>query len=205
MTRWSDAAGEDSGESYHARMAAFAASGQDVHGEADFVSSLLAAGGRVLDAGCGTGRVAVELGARGFDVVGVDVDASMLAVARRTAPTLTWLERDLAALDHAEPALADGFDVVLAAGNVIPLLSGGTEADVVRRLAGCLRPHGLLVAGFGTDVEHLPLDDVPVTLEDYDGWCAEAGLVLRERCLTWDRAPFDADEGYAVSVHEHRA
>jgi len=185
-------------------MAAFAASGQDVHGEADFVTSLLAAGGRVLDAGCGTGRVAVELGVRGFDVVAVDVDASMLAVARRTAPTLTWLERDLATLDHAEPALAGGFDVVLVAGNVVPLLSEGTEADVVRRLASCLRPHGLLVAGFGTDLGHLPLDDVPVALEDYDAWCAQAGLVLRERFLTWDREPFRAEQGYAVSVHEHR-
>ncbi len=204
MTRWSDAVGQDSGESYHARMAAFAASGQDAHGEADFVTTLLAAGGRVLDAGCGTGRVAIELGARGFEVVAADVDASMLAVASRSAPDLTWLERDLAALEPAETALTGGFDVVLAAGNVIPLLSEGTEADVVRRLAACLRPHALLVAGFGTDVEHLPLDHVPVTLEDYDTWCDDAGLTLRDRFLTWDREPFEPDRGYAVSVHEHR-
>jgi len=205
MTRWSDAVGQDSGESYHARMAAFAASGQDAHGEADFVTSLLGTGGRVLDAGCGTGRVAVELAARGFDVVAADVDASMLAVARRSAPNLNWLERDLASLDSAEPALTGGFDVVLAAGNVIPLLAEGTEADVIRRLAACLGPLGLLVAGFGTDVEHLPLDHVPVTLEEYDTWCGDAGLTVQERFLTWDREPFEADQGYAVSVHARRA
>jgi SAM-dependent methyltransferase len=205
MTRWSDAVGDDSGERYQERMAALAASGQAMHGEADFVDGLVIAGTRVLDAGCGAGRVAVELAARGFDVVGADVDPSMLAVARRSAQDVAWLQRDLAALDPEDPELGGAFDVVLAAGNVIPLLAEGTEAHVIRRLAGCLRDHAPLVAGFGTDVGHLPLDDVPVRLEDYDGWCAEAGLILRERLLTWDRDPFEADQGYAVSVHARRA
>lgn len=202
MTRWSDAVGDDMGDRYQGRMTELAARGQDMHGEADFVTSLLAARSRVLDVGCGTGRVAIELTARGFDAVGADIDASMLAVARRSAPDVAWLERDLAALDAEDPKLGGLFDVVLAAGNVIPLLSEGTEADVVRRLAGCLRPRALLVAGFGTDVEHLPLDHVPVTLEEYDAWCDEAGLVLQQRFLTWDREPFEAGQGYAVSVHE---
>ena len=205
MTRWSDAVGDDSGERYQTRMAALSASGQAMHGEADFVAGLVTAGSRVLDAGCGTGRVAVELGARGFDVVAADVDASMLAVARRSAQDVVWLQRDLAALEPEDPELGGAFDVVLAAGNVVPLLAEGTEADVIRRLAGCLGARALLVAGFGTDVEHLPLDEVPVTLEDYDDWCAGAGLILRERFLTWDREPFEADQGYAVSVHARRA
>jgi ubiquinone/menaquinone biosynthesis C-methylase UbiE len=103
MTRWSDAVGDDSGERYQERMAALAASGQAMHGEADFVAGLVIAGTRVLDAGCGTGRVAVELAARGFDVVGADVDPSMLAVARRSAQDVAWLQRDLAALDPEDP------------------------------------------------------------------------------------------------------
>ncbi len=157
---------------------------------------------RVLDAGCGTGRVAVELAARGFEVVGVDVDSSMLAVARRLTSGLMWLERDLATLDPEDTELGGAFDIVLLAGNVIPLLAEGTEADVVRRLAGCLRPDGRLVAGFGTDVEHLPVDDVPVTLDEYDAWCADAALVLQDRFGGWDREPFAVEHGYAVSVHE---
>ena len=36
----------------------------------------------MLDAGCGTGRVAIELAARGFSVVGMDLDEAMLDTAR---------------------------------------------------------------------------------------------------------------------------
>ena len=73
------------GDAYQARFDALAASGVDVHGEAAFACSLEPAPASVLDAGCGTGRVAIELARRGIDVVGVDVDASMLAAARRAA------------------------------------------------------------------------------------------------------------------------
>ena len=53
-----------------------AASGQSIHGEAEF---LLGYGPEsVLDAGCGTGRVAIELERRGIDSVGVDLDRKML-------------------------------------------------------------------------------------------------------------------------------
>ncbi|CAA9371525.1 MAG: hypothetical protein AVDCRST_MAG21-841 [uncultured Nocardioidaceae bacterium] len=201
MTRWEDVAGSTSGEDYAARMRAFAASGAAVHGEADFVAGLVPPPARVLDAGCGTGRVGIELHRRCFDVVGVDVDESMLGVARRQEPGLPWMRRDLALLDPAEPELGGLFDVVLLAGNVIPLLAQGTEADAVRQLAQCLTEGGRLVAGFGLDVAHLPLDHVPVTLDDYDRWCADAGLALSDRFATWEREPYDGHPGYAVSVH----
>ena len=201
MTRWSHVAGADSGEGYDARLAALAQTGKGMHGEADFLVGLIRPPARVLDAGCGTGRVGIELRRRGYDVLGVDVEASMLAVARRRDPDISWLRRDLSELDPDEPELISGFDVVLLAGNVIPLLSEGTQAEVVRRLAGCLAAEGLLVAGFGLDVDHLPLDDVTVTLDDYDRWCLNAGLVLCDRFATWERTPYDIPSAYAVSVH----
>jgi SAM-dependent methyltransferase len=200
MTRWRSVAGDDSGEDYQRRFDALAATGASVHGEADFVARTAARGARVLDAGCGTGRVAIELSRRAFDVVGVDVDPSMLAVARRAAPHLTWLERDLATLNPAE--LGAAFDVVLLAGNVVPLLESGTESAALKRLAACLRTDGLLVAGFGLDVAHLPLEEVPVTIDDYDASCARHGLSPVARFSTWDGTPFDARAGYAVSVHQ---
>ncbi|GHJ18432.1 class I SAM-dependent methyltransferase [Streptomyces albus] len=73
------------GEEYQARFDGIAARGGDVHGEATLVRAL--GPSSVLDAGCGTGRVAIELARHGIDVVGVDVDASMLATARRLGPT----------------------------------------------------------------------------------------------------------------------
>src|SRR5690606_33465644 len=170
-----------------------------MHGEADRVDAVLGGRpGRVLDAGCGTGRVAVELARRGHDVVGVDLDPSMLAVARREAPHLSWVEADLARLDPAD--LGDPFDLVACPGNVGPLRAAGSEPAAVAALAAALRPGGALLCGFGLDVAHLPLDHVPVTLEQYDGWCADAGLVLAERCATWEGAPFDGG-GYHVSLH----
>lgn len=198
-TRWQDLAGDDEGEAYAARLAARAATGAAMHGEADRVEAVLGGvRGRVLDAGCGTGRVAGELARRGHEVVGVDLDPSMLAVARRDHPGPTWVEADLARLDAVD--LGGPFDVVVCAGNVVPLLADGTEPDAVAHLAGVLDRGGALVCGFGLDVAHLPLDHVPVTLDAYDRWCVAAGLVLADRFATWEGAPF-ADGGYHVSVH----
>ena len=179
MTRW------DGGE-YQARFDALARSGTDVHGEATFVRRYDPAS--VLDAGCGTGRVAIELARHGIDVVGVDVDASMLATARQLAPALSWVESDLAELD-----LGRTFDVVVLAGNVLLFTPPGTEPAVV---AGCARhAHGVVIAGFQLDRAY--------GLDRYDADCTAAGLALVERFATWDGVPFDGG-GYAVSVHRRR-
>lgn len=199
MSRWTDLAGKASGEDYAARFAALARSGENVHGEARFCAALVPVGARVLDAGCGTGRVMIRLSELGYDCVGVDLDASMLAVARKQSPELPWFQVDLAEFDPPLLGIAGDFDLVVAAGNIFPLLAPGTETAVVEHLSAALRPGGLLVAGFGLDEAHLPV--VPsLTLADYDGWCAGAGLTLVDRFATWDAAPYDGG-GYAVSVH----
>ncbi|MFF7987787.1 class I SAM-dependent methyltransferase [Streptomyces sp. NPDC007901] len=199
MSRWHELTGGTSGPSYAARFAAVARSGKDVHGEARFCAALVPAEARVLDAGCGTGRVMIRLAELGYDCVGVDLDASMLAVAREQAPELPWFQADLAAFEPRRLGIAADFDLVVAAGNVLPLLAAGTEATVVRRLATVLRPGGLLVAGFGLDEAHLPVPP-GITLQEYDDCCAAAGLTLVDRFATWDADPYEGG-GYAVSVH----
>lgn len=200
------------GEDYQRRFDELGATGADVHGEAGFVRDLAPAS--VLDAGCGTGRVAIELARGGIEVVGVDRDASMLATARQRSTVLdvapaepgavldvaplppgparargvTWVESDLASLD-----LGRTFDVVVMAGNVLLFTPEGTESEVV---AGCARhvaPGGSLVAGFALDR--------PYGIGDYDRHCAAAGLVLAGRWATWDRQPWVGKAGYAVSQH----
>ena len=86
-TRW-QRVGAPRGDDYDERWRRLAAVGHNVHGEADLVEQLLreTGGTRVLDAGCGTGRVAIELARRGFSVVGVDADGGMLDAARAKAP-----------------------------------------------------------------------------------------------------------------------
>ena len=172
----------------------------DAHGEADFVASLLAPGGRVLDAGCGTGRVAARLAQQGFDVAGVDVDDAMVAQAQARWPDLPWTVSDLGALT----APATPHDVVVMAGNVVPFIEPDDLAATLRALAEQLTPGGLLVAGFGTDRAHLPAGAPLVPLRAYDEACVAAGLALVERHAGWGREPWPedgSDPGYAVSVH----
>ncbi|MCO1579124.1 class I SAM-dependent methyltransferase [Crossiella sp. SN42] len=173
------------GEDYQRRFDRLAGTGTDVHGEAGFVRSYRP--GSVLDAGCGTGRVAIELARHDIDVVGVDVDASMLEVARKRAPHVTWHRRDLTSL-----ALGRRFDVVVMAGNVPLFTPEGTQQALVAGVAGHVAPGGVLIAGFSLDRGY--------TAEDYDAHCATAGLTLVERYATWDRKPFTGGD-YAVSVH----
>lgn len=184
-SRWSEeAAGRAS--SYDRRWEEMAAEGHNVHGEVDFVEALEPSS--VLDAGCGTGRVAIELARRGYEVVGVDLDASMLDKARGKAPGLRWVEADLAAFD-----LGQSFSCVVAAGNVMIYLEAGTEGAVVANLARHLDPGGFLVAGFQLEAGRLDL-------ATYDAHAAAAGLLLAERWSTWHRDPFEGGD-YAVSVH----
>ena len=194
-TRWqsSDA---PRGQDYDARWERLAASGVGVHGEADLIESLLSetGGSTVLDAGCGTGRVAIELAARGFAVVGLDADPAMLAAARSKAPDLRWIEADLV---DTGAHLGEAFDLVALPGNVMIFLDRGTEPDVVDQLAARLRPGGLLVAGFQLQTGRL-------TLDRYDEITVAAGLQLVDRWATWDREPFHGGD-YAVSVHRRPA
>ncbi len=148
----------------------------------------------MLDAGCGTGRVAIELARRGFTVVGVDFDPAMLDLARDKAPELPWIEGDLAATVIADEAGGRRrFDAVVAAGNVMIFLERGTEAAVVANIAAHLHPGGVLVAGF-------QLSDGYMQLHVYDALAERNGLELEARFSTWEGAPFDGGD-YAVSVH----
>lgn len=194
MTRRNDRPDVAKGTDYDERWAQLEAAGEAIHGEADLVEALLAEsfgsvrGRAVLDAGCGTGRVAVELARRALDVVGVDLDPMMLDTARTKSEAVAWHLADLTALD-----LGRDFDLIAAPGNVMIFLAPGTEGDVLQRLAAHLRPHGLLVAGF-------QLTGSGLSTAAYDAHATAAGLELAHRWATWERRPFDGGD-YAVSVH----
>ena len=197
-TLWSEVSGgPGAATAYQRRFDDLAASGMDIHGEAAFVASLVAPPARVLDAGCGTGRVAIQLTALGYHCMGVDADPAMIEVAEHRDPSTTWVRQDLSRLQLRSQA----FELAVLAGNVIPLLAPGTLLATVQRLAAHLQPGGLLVAGFGLDAEHLP-KRCPVTpVDDYDRACEVSGLTFTRRYSTWDRLTWRPDSGYAVSVH----
>jgi SAM-dependent methyltransferase len=163
--------------------------GGSIHGEVDFIMSFSPR--HVLDAGCGTGRVAIELAARGVATVGLDLDDRMIAAARRkTAGSANprWRSGDV-----SDFAIGEQFDVVATPGNVMIFLAPGTESAAVACLAAHVAPNGRLIAGFQLTAGY--------TLAAYDEHCEAAGLRLEHRWASWDGAPFVAGGDYAVSVH----
>jgi SAM-dependent methyltransferase len=199
VNRWLAATGGTRGPAYAERFRRLAEEGADLHGEARLLDALLRRDldrpGRVLDAGCGTGRVALELARRGHRVVGVDLDQSMLEQARAASAgaglDVRWVHGDL--LDLGRLVEGQAFDLVAAPGNVLVYLTPGTEPEVVAALAAALRPGGLLVAGFAHD-RH-------VSRADYAGWCERAGLEHLQSLATWEGA---ADDGGDYAIHVHR-
>jgi 2-polyprenyl-3-methyl-5-hydroxy-6-metoxy-1,4-benzoquinol methylase len=186
--RWSQWRASTGLEEYYMRWRRLEDTGQSPHGEADFIESFHPKS--VLDAGCGMGRVAIELARRGVDVVGVDLDDDLLSYARRTAPSIEWTRADLASLH-----LDRRFDVVAMPGNVMVFCRPADRGDIIRNAATHLGRAGVLIAGF--DVER---ESDSVTIAEYDRLGNAAGLELVERWATWSRDPYEGGP-YAVSVH----
>ena len=196
-TRWSaHQSGPEAARAYRQRFLDLAAAGRDLHGEARFVTELAPPPSRVLDAGCGYGRVTSELTRLGHYAVGVDADPDLVALAREDART-RFLVADLSTLDLRTE---QEFHVVLMAGNVVPYLADGSLPTVLQRLAAHLAPGGHLVAGYGMPGS-LPSGAAEVSLADYDRWARAAGLSFIARYATWDRRPFTPTSDYALTVH----
>ena len=177
---------------YVERFRRMAADGADLAGEARFVDAMLPRGARVLDAGCGPGRVGAELAARGHTVVGVDVDPVLVEAARTDHPGPDWRVGDLADLDLPAEGVAEPFDVVVCAGNVLTFLAAGTEVEVLRRFRAHLAPGGRAVVGFGTARGYAP-DQFVADLK-------EAGLRVDVALATWDLRPWTPDADFLVAV-----
>lgn len=197
-TGWSEVSGGiEAAMAYQQHFDDLEASGADIHGEARFVAGLEQPPARILDAGCGTGRVAIQLGQLGYHVVGVDADRHMIDVARERDPGIHFVRADLATLQLRSQT----FDVAVLAGNVVPLLAPGSLDAVMQRIAAHVHHGGQVVAGFGLDSGHLPPRTPVTSLEDYDAACTAAGLSLVDRWSTWGRDPYPGEGGYAVSLH----
>jgi 2-polyprenyl-3-methyl-5-hydroxy-6-metoxy-1,4-benzoquinol methylase len=190
--RWSQWRSDTDLEEYFNRWNRLESIGQATHGEADFIESFQPAS--VLDAGCGMGRVAIELARRGVDVVGVDLDDDLLAYARRSAPHLRWEHADLASMD-----LGRQFDLVAMPGNVMIFCHRNDRRPIVASAAAHLTAGGHLVAGFAIERNCDAL-----TLAEYDDHCSAAHLQLVQRLATWEGAAYTGGD-YAVSVHRWTA
>ncbi|MDI5962329.1 aminotransferase class I/II-fold pyridoxal phosphate-dependent enzyme [Streptantibioticus silvisoli] len=116
-------------------------------GEAGYLAAALPAGARVLDLGCGTGRHAIALARRGFDVTGADVGEWALrqaeARAEQAGAAVRWQRLDLLR-DLPWPWPDGDYDAVVC----VQSFGWGTDAQqlrLLREVRRVLAPGGLLV------------------------------------------------------------
>jgi SAM-dependent methyltransferase len=186
--RWFTQHGSDHSSWYIERFRRLAREGADLAGEARLLDAIVAPRSRILDAGCGPGRVSAELYARGHDVVGVDVDPDLIAAARADHPGPEWHVADLSSFDLAVAP----FDAAVLAGNVLVFVAPGSEGAVLERVAAHVRADGVVVVGFALDRDY--------HLDALDRDASTAGLTLEHRFATWDLRPWRDDAEFAVTV-----
>lgn len=177
---------------YIERFRKMAAEGADLHGEARFVDAMAARGSRILDAGCGPGRVGARLAELGHTVVGVDLDPALIAAAQADHPGPTWLTADLASFDLPSAGIAEPFDVIVCAGNVMTFLDPATRQDVLGRFVAHLAPGGRIAVGFGGGRGY--------EFSDFETDALASGLRVDLRLSTWHLHPFDETSDFLVAV-----
>lgn len=189
--RWFTETPEGNSSRYVQRFRQLVANGADLDGEARLIDAMVHRNARILDAGCGSGRTSAALSARGHFVVGVDIDATLVAAAREDHPGPDWVVADLVDLDLRAHGYQEAFDMIVSAGNVLSYVEVGTEVQVLERFRAHLLPDGRAVIGFQTD---------RYAVADFDRHVIAAGLVLEQRFATWDLHPWDDQADFSVSV-----
>jgi 2-polyprenyl-3-methyl-5-hydroxy-6-metoxy-1,4-benzoquinol methylase len=194
QSKWAEITTRDPSHShwYIERFRSMAEAGDDLDGEARFVDAMAPRNSRILDAGCGPGRVGAALARRGHEVVGVDVDPVLIAAAEQDHPGPTWLVGDLAELDLPALEISEGFDVIVSVGNVLPFLASSTRREVLARLRGHLRPGGRIVIGFGAGRDY--------DFDDFRADATQVGLVSQVELSTWDLRPIHPEAEFLVSI-----
>ncbi|OBI71489.1 bifunctional 2-polyprenyl-6-hydroxyphenol methylase/3-demethylubiquinol 3-O-methyltransferase UbiG [Mycobacterium sp. E740] len=191
---WMQKVAMDPGHSqwYIERFRCMARAGEDLAGEARMVDAMVPRGAHILDAGCGPGRLGGHLAAAGHRVVGVDVDPALIEAAEQDHPGPRWLVGDLAELDLPARGIAEPFDVIVSAGNVMTFLAPSTRGQVLSRLRAHLRDDGRAVIGFGAGRGY--------EFAEFFGHAQAAGLVPDLLLSTWDLRPFTEESEFLVAV-----
>jgi SAM-dependent methyltransferase len=216
MRHWFEPVAEHLGEAY-LRYSFTKGTEQEVDFLVDVLA--LAPGHRVLDVGCGPGRHAHALAARGIDVVGVDVSERFVELARRDAPNrhAAFEVGDARALPYDSE-----FDAVLSLCQGAFGLVGEQDPDVLQGMARAVRPGGhVAFTGFsayfavrfleegdwfeadtGVHHERMTVKNEAGDDAEFDGWTS--CFTPRELRLMCRAAGLDVDHLWAVAPGAYR-
>ncbi|AZA11393.1 class I SAM-dependent methyltransferase [Corynebacterium gerontici] len=177
----------DHSQNYADRWDRIAAEGNDIYGEARLVDAIAPRHARILDAGCGQGRIGGYLAERGHDVVGVDLDPLLIDIARHRYPEASWKVADLAERIDVEP----GFQVGVCAGNVLTFLAPAERPLALKHLYEVMAPGSRLLVGFGAGRGY----PFPAFLEHAEA----AGFEVSQQFSSWDLEPMKPNAGFLVA------
>ena len=148
---------------------------QATQAEAEFVieAMQLAPGAQVLDVGCGYGRHAMELAARGFHVVGLDMSTPLLVrggeEAHRRGLTINFIRGDMRELDFENQ-----FDAAYSLFSTFGYFDDETNKKTLQNIARALKPGGKIL------IEILNRDYVIADLPTRVWWEGDGCVVLEE-------------------------
>ena len=160
-----------------------------------FAELVQAAGGPVVDVGCGPGRITGHLHRLGLDAFGVDLSPAMIEVARRDHPGLRFEVGSMTELDLPDASVAG----LLAWFSLIHVPDEAVPA-VLAHFHRVLRPGGVLLLGFFTgDQRRLKTEGYgghPMNVyvhyrpaERVCGWLHEAGFTVEAQILREQPSP----------------
>lgn len=157
-------------------------------------------GGPILDVGCGTGRIALELAGAGHEVVGVDADPVLVATLNERARAATLPARaivaDARSFTAGTGSPPDGFPLAILPMQVVQLLGGPTgRARMLSSVSRELAPGGLLALALADPFDAVEPGEATPPLPDVleiDGWVLSSTPIAVR------------DEGEAVAIDRIR-
>ena len=143
MKQWYETLFENYGQKYDSESFT-----QETIGECDFIEQEIGFNKsiKILDIGCGTGRHAIELSKRGYNVKGIDLSDSQLARARVKAEQ-QGLNIDFLKYDARDLPFNNEFDlVIMICEGAFPLMeTDEMNYEILKNATKSLKEHGKLI------------------------------------------------------------